>query len=244
MARLSCNCYSKSLYRRVDFDLVIPSLGLHASMDSKNPREYRDNGKKFPLIIFLSGFGEDQKSWTHFTSIEEELEARGIAGVFLNGENKFYINAGPLDNFYDFIEKDLPDYLYGTFANLDEHKPLLIWGNSMGGYGALYHYLHNLDKYAAAVALSPATKPDSFPVKEGDSIEELLIQSKDKNPKVYLSVGDKDFIFDSSLKLDQRLKEAGVPVSYRIKEGFYHNWDFWKREVKEIFEYLKSQNII
>ena len=65
----------------------------------------------------------------------------------VNGENKFYMNSEALttnDYFYDFIEYELKDFLYGTVPISSKREDNFIAGLSMGGFGALFHGLNNL----------------------------------------------------------------------------------------------------
>ena len=104
---------------------------------------YQNSEKKYPLIIFLHGFGDDLNGWQCNTPIIKMCEENGVAACFINGENKWYLNMGPIDDFYSLIERDVTDFLYGNFKCLSKDMPLIIAGVSMGGYGALYHYLKN-----------------------------------------------------------------------------------------------------
>lgn len=244
MARFTVDFYSKSLLRRIEFNLVIPSLNLHESLSNKDDNYYQNRTETFPLCIFLCGFGENQKSWQYNTQIDSLLEQNRVAGVFINGDNKWYLNQGPIEAYYDLVEKDILDYLYGNFKNLSKDKPLFIAGNSMGGYGALYHYVKNLDKYSACIALSPATKPDYLDESKYGSLRDLYLKEKDKKLNVYISVGSEDFIINASKELDNFFAENGIDIKYRFKEGYNHSWLFWKDEVFEIMKYLKENNLI
>ena len=113
-------------------------------------------------MICLNGFGDNEDALLRYTHIDELCEKNNVAAVFINGENKFYLNQGQLDNYYDLVEEDILDFLYGNFTNLSKEAPLIITGISMGGYGALYHYINNPEKYSYCFALSPATKPDTM----------------------------------------------------------------------------------
>ena len=105
MAKYSIEFNSKSLYRKVNIKVTIPSLGLKGSMT--NPSDYyQNNNKTYPLIIFLCGFGDDNNAWQTNTPIDRYLEENEYAAVYINGENKWYLNYGPLDNYYDFIENE------------------------------------------------------------------------------------------------------------------------------------------
>lgn len=244
MARYIIDFYSKSLLRRYEIRVVIPSLNLQGTLKNKNENYYSENNEKYPLCIFLSGFGENQRSWQYNTQVDRLLEENKVAGVFINGENKWYLNQGPIDAWYDLVEKDVLDFLYGNFKCLSKEKPLMIAGNSMGGYGALYHYLKNIDKYSACVALSPATKPDFLDESKYGTLRELFLENKGKKLNCYISVGTKDFIIDASKEFDKFLKDNEIGVSYRFIEDRDHSWFLWKDEIFSVFEYFKELGLI
>ena len=140
MAKYSIEFYSKSLLRKVEIKALIPSLNLHGTLSNKDLNYYQNRNVTYPLVIFLCGFGDNEYAWQSNTAVERLCEQNGVAAVFLNGENKWYVNHGGVDNYYDFIENDVLDYMYGNFKNLSKDKPLIIAGVSMGGYGAMHHY--------------------------------------------------------------------------------------------------------
>ena len=114
MARYQIDFYSKSLLRRVDIRVNIPSNNLHDSI-SMNDDYYERREEKFPLVVFLCGFGENQVSWQTNTMVDLLLEKNKVAAIFVNGENKWYLNLSPIEKWYDFIENDILDFVYGNF---------------------------------------------------------------------------------------------------------------------------------
>ena len=245
MANFKAEFYSKSLLRKYQVNVVIPSLNLQGTLLNKNESYYQDRIKqKFPLIIFLCGFGDNQESWIQNTAVVELLEKHNVAACFINGENKWYLNLGDLDNYYDLLEKDLCDFLYGNFINLSKEAPLIIAGVSMGGYGAQYHYLKNIDKYDACIALSPAIHPDHMDYTKYGTLEDLYLQNKGKKLNIYLSVGEKDFIVDTIKEFDKFLIDNKLGVSYHYIKDKIHSWDLWRDEINNAFIYLKDLKLI
>lgn len=239
MAHYTVEFYPKSLARKIKVDLVIPSLDLHGCLNNQDDKYYRHLDKKYPLVIFLCGFGDNEKSWQINTRINTLCEQRGVAACFVNGENSWYLNRGPIADYYSFLERDLPDFLYGNFSSLSPDMPKIIAGVSMGGYGALYHYLKNVDSYTACVALSPATKPDYLDESEYGTLRELFLANKEKNLKIYLSVGEKDFIIAASSELDAFLRENRIGVAYRYIPNADHSWKTWNKELSSVIEFLE-----
>ena len=241
MAHFQIQVYLKAVARKVSFDVVIPSMNLQACLKNNDDNYYSNLNLKYPLAIFLHGFGDDEKGWQNNSQIIKLCEENKVAACFINGENKWYLNMGPIDDFYNLIERDVLDFLYGNFRCLDKDMPLAICGVSMGGYGALYHYLNNYKKYYCAVSLSPATKPDYMDEKY--SIKNVCQALKGEKLNVYLSVGNDDFIIKASKELDEYFKDNEIDISYRYVEG-NHSWTTWANEVFNVFEYFKTIGFI
>ena len=240
MALLTVDFHTKALARRTRMDVFIPSLNLGGCLRNQDVNYYQNNHETYPLIIFLHGFGDNEKAWQMNTQILKLCEDKKIAACFINGENKWYLNMGPIENYDFLVEEEVLDFLYGNFRCLSKDKPLVIAGVSMGGYGALYHYLRNADKYAACVALSPALKPDRLDEARFGTLRELFLQSKGKKLNVYLSVGESDFIIESSRNFNAFLIDNDLGVEYKYIPGADHSWYTWAQEVFPVVEYLEN----
>ena len=203
-------------------DVFIPSLNLGGCLRNQDSNYYQNNNETYPLIIFLHGFGDNEKAWQ------------------INGENKWYLNLGQIENYYTLVEEEVLDFLYGNFSCLSKDKPLVIAGVSMGGYGALYHYIKNVDKYAACVALSPAIRPDRLDESKIGTLRDLFLEQKGKDLNVYLSVGENDFIIESSREFNEFLIENDLGVEYKFIPGRDHSWYTWAHEIFEVIQYLEK----
>lgn len=244
MARYQTDFYAKSLARRITMSLIVPSLNLNETLSNKDKDYYQKRKEEFPLIIFLCGFGDNQKAWINNSNVESLCEKYKVAAAFIDGENGWYLNNGPISNYYGFIEDDITDFIYGNFRNVTRNKPLVIAGVSMGGYGALYHYLTNVNKYAACIAFSPATKPDFIDESKIGTLESHFLKQKGKKLNIYLSIGENDFIIEPSREFNNILKKNKVGVEYKFVPEKNHSWDLWKEEIYPAFEYLQKLNII
>lgn len=240
MALLTVDFHTKSLARRTRMDVFIPSLNLGGCLKNQDVNYYQNHPETYPLIIFLHGFGDNEKAWQMNTQILKLCEDKKIAACFINGENKWYLNLGPIENYESLVEEEALDFLYGNFSCLSKEKPLVIAGVSMGGYGALYHYLKNVDKYAACVALSPALRPDRLDESKFGTLRDLFLESKGKKLNVYLSVGESDFIIDSSRRFNEFLISNDLGVEYKFIPNADHSWYTWAREVFDVVEYLEN----
>ena len=240
MALVTVDFHTKSLARRTRMDVFIPSLNLGGCLRNQDVNYYQNHPETYPLIIFLHGFGDNEKAWQMNTQILKICEDKKIAACFINGENKWYLNMGPIENYDSLVEEEVTDFLYGNFTCLSKEKPLVIAGVSMGGYGALYHYLKHVDKYAACVALSPAIKPDRLDESRFGTLRDLFLENKGKNLNVYLSVGESDFIIESSREFNEFLIGNDLGVEYRFIPNADHSWYTWAQEVFSAVEYLEN----
>ena len=241
MALLTVDFHTKSLARKTKMDVFIPSLNLGGCLRNQDVNYYQNNQETYPLIIFLHGFGDNEKGWQTNTQILKICEDKKIAACFINGENNWYLNMGPIENYYSLLEEEVPDFLYGNFRCLSKDKPLIIAGVSMGGYGALYHYIRNVDKYAACVALSPALRPDRHDESRFGTLRDLFLESKGKTLNVYLSVGECDFIVDSAREFNEFLISNDLGVEYKFIPDRDHSWYTWNQEVLNVVEYLENK---
>ena len=68
--------------------------------------------------------------------------------------NKAYVNAELGDNFYDFLEQELPQFVENYFPHLLQAGGPLYRRIIHGGYGSLIHGLQNPERYSAIGAFS------------------------------------------------------------------------------------------
>jgi putative tributyrin esterase len=263
MAKLTCNFISYTLKRTVDITVVIPTMTIPESMAMGAPMAVGAGMKmpkpeftkyvgrpKFPVLYLLHGMGNNHATWTGYTNVEMYAEERNIAVVMISAENKSYINNNSGDNFYDFIEDELMDFIKGNFNVSDRPEDTYIAGLSMGGYGTLVHALSNPDKFAAfgalsaAVELNPAAlsgssdKSEIDPKYDPKTLAEGLYKAGTKFPKIYIAVGGKDFLFKANEDFKNRLIEMGNDVTWDTIPEYGHEWRFWNIEIEKFLDWI------
>ena len=242
MAHIDINLISNAMGRAVDITLILPTKtapSLELNYDAKTNTYYQDKkNKKYPLLILLHGFLNDEKNWGRYARAKFYAEENNIAICMVNGENKFYMNwDNPLtkDNFFDFIEYELKDFLYGTFPISSRREDNFIAGLCMGGFGALFHGLTNSRNYAAIGAFSvPYTK-----VKELGFDFKKVIGRKTDIPFIYMSCGEKDSLLKENDAIHNDLNEIGISHLYNIVPNYAHEWRFWDSELERFIKGLK-----
>ncbi len=223
---------------------MIPSLDLRGAMSQKDDCYYQNSEERFPLIIAMSGFADDNEAWLHRTNIVALCDKYRVAVAMISGENKWYLDSSPIDGWHSYISKELPDFLFGNFSKLDPEK-LILAGVSMGGYGALYNGLKNPEKYKAVLSMSPAIKPDEYiDEQKVGTLKDLFLAAKDNLPYIYLAIGNKDFIYEPSMEFNNWLKENIDGVEYRVVDGHGHDYDFWSVEIEKFLQEAKEKNVL
>lgn len=251
MAQIHCNFFSYSLGYGVDLTLLLPSvspcdMGDAEKMTHKIPAKY-------PVLYLLHGHGNDYMSWNRFTSVERYAEERRIAVVTVSVGNKGYMNAEYGENYYDFIQKELPEFITSNFPISSRREDTYIAGASMGGYGALAHALGHPESYCAVGAFSPAT------VWKGDLEERLghkmpemmdLYELLEKNctegkvlPDIFYCIGVQDFLIKSADEFQQFMEKWNVKHRFDRIDGYEHEWRFWDVELPEFLDWLPRTDI-
>lgn len=57
-------------------------------------------------------------------------------------------------------------------------------------------------------------------------------------PKIYMTCGKQDFLFQLNKEFYNYLIQNGVTVEYVEDEGS-HEWDFWNRAIKRVIDWLR-----
>ena len=150
-ARLTCDALSSTI------------LGHAVNYCVALPAGYEEGSSRFPVLYFLHGLFEHEKSWSDQSGqrIWEELRSEGKLGDFIvvmpDGGKTFYVNSfDGHERYEDFFTQELVpaiDHKYRTVANREDRG---ISGTSMGGYGALHLGMRHPDLFGSASAHSAA----------------------------------------------------------------------------------------
>lgn len=241
MAHIIVNFLSATLERSVEIAVILPTITAPELGIYKSGEAHYEGQAKYPVCYLLHGYLNDYHSWEAYTSIERYAEERSIAIVLISGENKSFSNIHN-DNFEDFIEGELQDFIKGTFPISDRMEDTYIAGLSMGGYGALYHALNYPEKYMGVGAFSPAiieTYPGTR--KKKVDLTKLLekdIQSGVDLPWMYVTIGNKDGLLNEVKPFLTCMKKNHLEGYQKIVPGYDHEWPFWDIEVKYFLDML------
>ncbi len=250
MARFTCNVISYTLHRTVDLTVIIPTPTIPESFGMTGTQAPSHKpAAKYPVLYLLHGYGNNQAQWTGYTNAELYAEERQIAVVMFSGENKFYVNQENGDNYFDFISRELPEFICNMFPVSERREDTFIAGLSMGGFGATVHALTHPEHYAAIGSFSAAyhANPNGiigggeFILKPEHDVYQLadkLVKEHRAFPKMYICCGEKDFIYDIDKKFADAMKEMGQEVTWVSSPGYSHEWRYWDKAIEEFLDWL------
>lgn len=265
MALLQVNFFSQTLKRTVPIQVVLPSDKV-LSYNGK-----RTETKPYKTLYLLHGLMGNYTDWVTNTNIQQLAEARNLAVVMPSGENSFYVDL-PLPNnaFGEYIGKELVEMTRRMFPFSHKKEDTFIAGLSMGGFGAMRNGLKYYDTFGYIAALSAAIQifeePEDTPghtlFQEDAVFGDIKEASKtDKNPriackamtealndsasypKVYMACSKQDPLLSVNQKFCQFLKDNDVDVTWKEPPG-NHDWDFWRTQIKEVLEWLPSDEAV
>lgn len=240
--KINCNYVSKALGRAVDIVIAVPSPVYPEILGYGSKAEFSPVAK-YPVLYLLGGIGNDCNSIFDYTRVQLFAEEYNIAIVTVSGENKFYADLGA-EKYSEFLEEELPTLLSGYFPISERSEDTYIAGLSMGGYGALLHFLKRPERFCAVGCFSGAVgKFDYAETAEGKdyniyNLLESRLKGRSKLGSIYLSCGSEDFIKDCSYKLKKYLEDNKVKFTWKELNGYGHEWRFWDGQIEEFLKWL------
>ena len=227
--------------------------GAHSDFPQSAKFEYKE-GMKFQTIYFLHGGGDDDTTSYRLTSLERYAEENKVMLVTPLAHGTMYTDTVSGLKYTEFITKELPLLIRTLFASSDKREDNFIMGSAMGGNGALGIGLSHPEMYSAIVDLSGGIgltvdrevykeqmswmggamknifrDENSFLNTEHDLyyVAEKNIKEGKELPKIFIGVGENDFIQYRVKKDYLGLKALGYDVYYEEGKNLGHDWDFW-----------------
>jgi len=144
-------------------------LGRAVSYCVDLPADYASSNKRYPVLYFLHGMFEDERSWAERGGKEifDGMLAKGELGPLLmvmpDAGKTFYVNSfdGKV-RYEDFFVQELVPYIDQHYRTIAQRTERGIFGISMGGYGALHLAMRHPDLFGSVSAQSAALLP-KFP---------------------------------------------------------------------------------
>ncbi len=231
-------------------NITIPSKALQreAPLTIVLPDDYGKSEKKYPVIYFLHGHGDNNTHWvSRIPLIPQLADELGFIAVCPDGQKSWYFNSytNPANQFETHIAQEIVPYIDKNFRTIATRDCRAITGNSMGGHGALYLGTLHPQLFAQIGSLSGGVNiiawPKGFNIAdslgayeqntrrwEDGCILHILPKTKpDTYRNILISCGDQDFFLQDNKRLDEKLTQAGIRHTFTITPGA-HNWTYWK----------------
>ncbi len=125
------------------------------------PPDYNTSTKRYPVVYFLPGFG-DQSMVATGQEISQSVLGGAIQGMIIvvaPGGNRlggsFYVNSPVTGNWEDFVVQEVVGYVDSHYRTIARVESRGLGGHSMGGFGALNIAMLHPDVFGAVYSLSP-----------------------------------------------------------------------------------------
>lgn len=227
------------------------------------PRIIKDVKEDMSVLYLLHGMMGSAYSWLGSSSVERYLYESGknMIVVMPTMRSNFYTDQKVGWKYFTFVSVELPRLLKSYFRLSPKRENTYVAGLSMGGYGALKCALAYPEQFSFAASFSGATDVAGSYEKSADrksfyenlfgTPEELkgsennLYHLLDKNareqaplPRLYISCGTSDGLFDSNAAFAAKAKSLGYEVKFHKEKDMGHSWRFWDMEAEKLLRTL------
>lgn len=250
MALIHCEFYSRALERTTNVYVVLPEY-----------RDIKEKAEKLKTLYLFHGLSDNYTKWVRRSSVEKCAAEGDWAVIMPDGEKSFYSNTNDGERYWDYIAEELPYLMQEMFPVLsDKKEDRYVAGLSMGGYGAMKLALNFPERFCAAASFSGALNPEKDLVDEPElaervygSLEKIRGTENDlfyrmkkckeegrQIPRLYISCGTEDFIYEESTEFCKALRELEIPHTYEEWKG-KHDWLFWEESMKRVLKWFDSR---
>lgn len=230
--------FANSIGKQVQMNVVLP--------EGKGP---------FATFYLLHGLSDDYSIWHRRTRIEEYVAGKKLIVVMPDGYRGFYTNNNEGAAYFDYMTKDLVEFVERTFPAKASRNARCVGGLSMGGYGALRMALGRPDLFGSANSHSGALTRGSFaktnpnekefirvfgksPAGTDHDLIALARKAKQKRlvPKIRIDCGTDDFLIQQNRDYHAALNKLGIAHEYEEFPGA-HTWEYWDLHVREAISF-------
>ena len=203
-----------------------------------------DQEKRYPVLYLQHGWGENEYGWSvqgHAGLIMDNLLAEGKAKPFIivmtdgmtNEVRPGGIRNFDIKHFETVLIKELIPYVDSNYRTLTDQPNRAMAGLSMGGMETKMITLKNLETFSHIGLFSGG----SISMDDVNNTEGF----KEKVKLVFVSYGSKEIGGGRRPRRGgdpeanaKALKEAGINSHYYVSPDTAHEWQTWRRSLKEI----------
>lgn len=255
MAFLQVQFFSAALNVASTVNVILPEpnvgIGVEAAATGELPK----------VLYLLHGYSDDHSIWMRRTSVERYAAAHNLAVIMPAVNHSFYCNEVHGERYWDYVSEELPKAMHRFFRLSDRPEDTFVAGLSMGGFGAMRLALTYPERFAAAASFSgavdlveevktlPPEKAENWKRVLGDlsklagSEVDLMHLMKvnggaPHKPRLYVSCGTADFLYQHHLKFVPALQENGWDVTRYEKPDEVHSWNFWDEQIRYFIPWM------
>jgi enterochelin esterase-like enzyme len=230
------------------------------------PKSYTsDPTRDYPVLYLLHGVWGDSKNWIergHLQDVanqiidaEQAVEMIIVlpdAGTDWNGY--FNMNGWPYETY--FFQEFIP-YIESTYRIREGKKNRAIAGLSMGGGGATVYGQKYPNMFSSVYAISALMTlgaggglPEDDPkiaelnrtVRAYDAVKFVSSANEDTRNQLrtvrwFVDCGDDDFLLNGNLEFVREMKNARIPLQFRVRDGG-HTWEYWHSALYKILPFV------
>ncbi|MUP46031.1 esterase [Gramella sp. BOM4] len=210
-----------------------PSTGTSRRAFVYTPPAYHENpDERYPVLYLQHGWGEDETAWTnqgHANLIMDNLLAEGKTDPFLivmtygmTNEIKWGgLKDFDIKHFQTVLVDELIPYIDENFRTIADEEHRAMAGLSMGGMETRMITLNKPDVFSHYALLSGGTySPEDLKDQKDVKLVFISSGSKERPEAVRSSV--------------EELKNAGFNAVSYVSEGTAHEFQTWRRSLREL----------
>ena len=225
--------------------------------------EYRKD-MKYQTVYVLHGGGDDDTCVVRKSNLERYAEDNCVMTVTAQVNDSFFMDTQYGYKYFTYMTEELPKVVQTLFPSSPEKEDNFVLGMPMGGNGALALGIKRPDLYAACVDLSGgigcSVDTDAF-IEELRTLKMERLGAAFGNPddirdgeydlggyirrylakgitipKLFIAVGENDFIRDTVRRDRDALRGYGIDFYYEEAEKHAHDWNFWDIYIKKALD--------
>ena len=253
MAFLQVQFFSSVLNVASTVNVILPEADQGIGMSASSEGDLPD------VLYLLHGYSDDHSIWMRRTSVERYAAAHNLAVIMPAVNHSYYCNEIHGERYWDYVSKELPVVMHRFLRLTDDPDHTYVAGLSMGGYGAMRLALTYPERFGAAASFSGAVDLTDlfyqnrrsqemhrvFGKKKdirGTEVDNLYLMQKNAGaphkPRLYVSCGTADFLFEQHLRFVPALEENGWDVTSYEEDGSWHEWGFWDRQICAFIDFI------